>query len=114
MAEIHDFSKVDVDGAGPIVERWHAGNVETLRYESGEVRVRCVVSDFGDEIVIAALGIQHTVTWEPGQPPTISPSLLVEGAGGREPYGIHIHGFLTDGVWHPCGDDRSVPLPEET
>lgn len=106
--EIHDFTSSE-SSFGPIVERWHAGMVEALRYESGEVRVRCVYRRTDDELCIAPLGISHEVDWPVGGPPTIRPSLLVEGGGAG---GVHMHGYLTDGVWHPCDDDAGVPLPD--
>lgn len=109
MTEVHDTTS----HYGTVVERWPAGPVELLRFESGEVRLRCVTTKWDDEIVVGALNISaHTVTWEPGQPPTVSPSILVgTGHPGDHPHRVHLHGFLTAGAWTPCGDDRSVPLP---
>lgn len=96
---------------GDVVERYPVGNVEVLRYDSGEVRIRIVTTMWDDEVVVASLDIsKHTVDWPVGGVPTISPSLLVNG--GEHTNRIHAHFFITNGTWQPCGDDKSVPLPE--
>lgn len=105
--EVHDTTSY----YGQVVERWPAGPVELVRYATGEVRLRCVTTTWGSTVVVAALDIsKHEVSWPDGDPPTVSPSILVHGddTGNR----VHLHGFVRAGVWEPCGDDRSVPLPE--
>lgn len=97
---------------GTVIERWRDGNAELVRYDSGEVRFRCVVTTWEGTVVIGALDIsQHDLTWPDGHPPTVSPSILVNGHDDN-PNKPRLHGFLTNGAWHPCGDDQSVPFPE--
>lgn len=44
----------------------------------------------------------HTIVEHDDGTITVTPSILVEGGENQ----VRRHGFLTEGVWHPCGDDR--------
>lgn len=51
--------------------------------------------------------VKHTVVEHDDGTITVTPSIKV-----TSPQGVHRHGFLTAGVWHPCGDDRP-PLDDD-
>lgn len=110
---VHDFTKA----TGEVVERWPSGPHEMVRMADGRIMFRCVsrtwVGDDGPEMTVAPLNIsQHTVTWEPGGVPTVSPSILVNGdTEAAGPGAVRVHGFITAGVWAACSDDLSVALP---
>lgn len=102
---VHDFT----EAVGVVVERLQVGPHELVRFEGGEVRLRCVCSLWSGEVVVAAVGMPaHRVDWPAGGVPTVRPSIAV---GGDEVWRPRVHGYVRDGEWVPCGDDRSVPLP---
>jgi hypothetical protein len=45
----------------------------------------------------------HTVTEHNDGTITVSPSILQRRVGNT---GLVRHGFITEGVWHPCPDDK--------
>lgn len=104
--KVHDTTEF----YGTIIERFRCGPHQLVRYDTGEIRFRCIISLSDELAVIAALSILgHTWDWPSGKPPTLSPSMSLPKFR-EDKKSIQIHGFVEGGEWKPCPDDKSVNL----